>query len=120
MAALAVLGAAIYAGAQKNIGPSGVTVVIVRDDMLDRVPDGLTPLLDYRAIANNRSMLNTPNTWGIYMISLVCDWLKEQGGLAAMKVRNEEKAAILYEAIDSSDGFHRGHAERPAWGPAQA
>ena len=106
--------ALVYAGAQKNIGPSGVTVVIIRDDMLERVPDGLTPLLDYRAIANNRSMLNTPNTWGIYMISLVCDWLKEQGGLAAMKVRNEEKAAILYDAIDSSDGFYRGHAERAA------
>ena len=106
--------ALVYAGAQKNIGPSGVTVVIIRDDLLERVPDGLTPLLDYRAIANNRSMLNTPNTWGIYMISLVCDWLKEQGGLTAMKTRNEEKAAILYDAIDSSDGFYRGHAERPA------
>ena len=106
--------ALIYAGAQKNIGPSGVTVVIVRDDMLERVPEGLTPLLDYRAIAENRSMLNTPNTWGIYMVSLVCDWLKEQGGLEAMKLRNEDKAAILYGAIDSSDGFYRGHAERSA------
>ena len=106
--------ALIYAGAQKNIGPSGVTVVIVRDDMLDRVPEGLTPLLDYRAIARNRSMLNTPNTWGIYMVSLVCDWLKDQGGLDAMRLKNEAKAAILYDAIDSSDGFYRGHAERPA------
>jgi len=106
--------AVIYAGAQKNIGPSGVTVVIVRDDMLERVPDGLTPLLDYPAVAKHDSMLNTPNTWGIYMISLVCDWLAEQGGLEAMRVRNEEKAAILYDAIDSSDGYYRGHAERAA------
>lgn len=106
--------ALLYAGAQKNIGPSGVTVVIIRDDMLERVPEGQFPMLDYRAIAKNDSMLNTPNTWGIYMISLVCDWLKEQGGLAAMKLMNEEKAAVLYNAIDSSDGFYRGHAERPA------
>jgi phosphoserine aminotransferase len=106
--------AIIYAGAQKNIGPSGVTVVIIRDDMLERVPANQFPMLDYRAISKNDSMLNTPNTWGIYMVSLVCDWLKEQGGLEAMKLRNEAKAAILYDAIDSSDGFYRGHAERAA------
>jgi len=106
--------AIIYAGAQKNIGPSGVTVVIIRDDMLERVPSGQFPMLDYRAIAKNDSMLNTPNTWGIYMVSLVCDWLKEQGGLEAMKMKNEAKAATLYNAIDSSDGFYRGHAERAA------
>ena len=106
--------ALIYAGAQKNIGPSGVTVVIIRDDMLDRVPEGQFPMLDYRAIAKNGSMLNTPNTWGIYMVSLVCDWLKGQGGLPTMKVKNEQKAAALYRAIDSSDGFYRGHAERAA------
>ena len=106
--------AVIYAGAQKNIGPSGVTVVIVRDDMLERVPDGQFPMLDYRLIAKNGSMLNTPNTWGIYMVSLVCDWLKEQGGLSAMKEKNEAKAARLYAAIDSSDGYYRGHADRSA------
>ena len=106
--------AIIYAGAQKNIGPSGVTVVIIRDDMLDRVPANQFPMLDYRAIVRNDSMLNTPNTWGIYMVSLVCDWLKDQGGLEAMKAKNEAKSAILYDAIDSSDGFYRGHAERAA------
>ncbi|MBL8124591.1 MAG: 3-phosphoserine/phosphohydroxythreonine transaminase [Pyrinomonadaceae bacterium] len=104
--------AIVYAGAQKNIGPSGVTVVIIRDDMIERVPEGQFPMLDYRVLAKNNSMLNTPNTWGIYMVGLVCDWLKEQGGLAAMKQTNEEKAAILYNAIDSSDGYYRGHAER--------
>ena len=106
--------AIIYAGAQKNIGPSGVTVVIIRDDMLERVPADQYSMLDYRKIAANGSMLNTPNTWGIYLIDLVCQWLKEQGGIDAMKVRNETKAAVLYNAIDSSDGFYTGHAERPA------
>jgi phosphoserine aminotransferase len=104
--------ALIYAGAQKNIGPSGVTVVIIRDDLLERGPRDLPPLLTYKAIAKNDSLLNTPNTWGIYLISLVCEWLEEQGGLTAIEKRNREKAAILYEAIDSSDGYYRGHAER--------
>lgn len=104
----------IYAGAQKNIGPSGVTIVIIRDDLIFQVPKNLPPMLDYRLFAENKSMLNTPNTWGIYLISLVCEWLRAQGGLAAMKIRNEEKAAILYEAIDSSDGYYTGHADRDA------
>lgn len=104
----------IYAGAQKNIGPSGVTLVIIRDDLIERCPQDLPGLLNYRDIAKNESMLNTPNTWGIYMVSLVCAWLREQGGLAAMKERNERKAAILYNAIDSSDGYFAGTAERSA------
>lgn len=104
--------ALIYAGAQKNIGPSGVTVVIVRADMLERSSDSLPTLLNYQTIAANDSMANTPNTWGIYLISLVCDWLKEQGGIPAMQVRNEEKAKILYDAIDASDGYYAGHANR--------
>jgi phosphoserine aminotransferase len=102
----------IYAGAQKNIGPSGVTLVIVRDDLLERVPEGQHSLLDYRNIASNGSMANTPNTWGIYIVSLVCDWLKGEGGTAAMKTRNEAKAGLLYEYIDASDGFYTGHADR--------
>ena len=106
--------ALIYAGAQKNIGPSGVTVVIIRDDLLERVPLGMHPLFDYRALAKNDSMVNTPNTWGIYLIGLVCDWLKEQGGVRGIQVRNEAKAKLLYDAIDSSDGFYRGKAERSA------
>ena len=103
-----------YAGAQKNIGPSGVTVVIIRDDLLERVPAGLHSLLDYRKIADAGSMLNTPNTWGVYLISLVCEWLRGEGGVAAIERRNRKKAAILYSAIDASDGFYTGHAERPA------
>ncbi len=103
----------IYAGAQKNIGPSGVAVVIIREDILERIPKNLHTLLDYRAIAENNSMANTPNTWAIYMIGLVCDWLKGEGGVSLIERRNIEKAAILYNAIDASDGFYTGHA-RPA------
>jgi phosphoserine aminotransferase len=106
--------ALIYAGAQKNIGPSGVTLVIIRDDLIAQVPENQHSMLDYRLLAENDSMLNTPNTWGIYIISLVCEWLREQGGLAAMQKLNEEKAAILYDAIDSSDGYYVGHADRSA------
>ncbi len=104
--------ALIYAGAQKNIGPSGVTVVIIRDDLLEQVPPDQPALLDYRNIAQQDSMANTPNTWGIYLIGLVCDWLKNEGGVAGIKLRNEEKAALLYNFIDSSDGYYVGHAER--------
>ena len=106
--------ALIYAGAQKNIGPSGVTLVIIRDDLLEQVPGDQRPLLNYKLIAENDSMLNTPNTWRIYMIDLVCQWLKEKGGVSEMEKLNEEKAKILYDAIDASDGFYRGHAEREA------
>jgi phosphoserine aminotransferase len=100
----------IYAGAQKNLGPSGVTLVIISDEMLERVPDNQHSLLDYRNISANRSMANTPNTWGIYLISLVCDWLKEQGGVEAIGKQNAEKAQKLYSAIDTSDGFYSGRA----------
>lgn len=106
--------ALIYAGAQKNIGPSGVTVVIIRDDLLTRVPDNQHPMLDYRKIAENGSMLNTPNTWGIYLISLVCEWLKNQGGVEGIAKVNQEKAAILYDAIDSSDGCYQARVDREA------
>jgi phosphoserine aminotransferase len=104
--------AVIYNGAQKNIGPSGVAVVFIREDMLERIPQNLHTLLDYRAIEENGSMANTPNTWAIYMIGLVCDWLKAEGGVIAIQRRNMEKAAVLYNAIDSSDGYYTGHAER--------
>lgn len=104
----------IYAGAQKNLGPSGVTVVIVADDLLERIPDGLPSVLDYRLQARNKSMVNTPNTWGIYMIGLVCDWLREKGGVKAMDLANRRKAALVYDAIDSSDGYYRGMANHSA------
>ena len=102
--------ALIYAGAQKNMGPSGVTLVIIRDDLLARIPDGLHTMLDYRTHVENKSLYNTPNTWGIYIISLICKWLSDKGGLAAMQRENEEKANLLYEAIDSTK-FYRGHAD---------
>ena len=102
--------ALLYAGAQKNMGPSGVTLVIIRDDLLERIPDDLHTMLDYRTYVKNNSLYNTPNTFGIYIISLVCKWLQEKGGLGAMKSENEAKAKILYDAIDASD-FYRGHAD---------
>jgi phosphoserine aminotransferase len=102
--------ALIYAGAQKNMGPSGVTLVILRDDLLERIPDGLHTMLDFRTHVENKSLYNTPNTWGIYIISLVCKWIKEKGGITVMERENEEKAKLLYEAIDATD-YYRGHAD---------
>ncbi len=106
--------ALIYAGAQKNIGPSGVTLVIIRDDLIEKVPENQHSMLDYRALAENNSMLNTPNTWGIYIINLVCEHIKGHGGLVEMEKKNEEKAKILYDTIDASDGFYQGHADKKA------
>jgi len=100
----------IYAGAQKNIGPSGVTLVIIRDDLLQRIPDGLHTMLDYRTHVENKSLYNTPNTWGIYIISLVCKWIEDKGGIGGMERENDEKAQLLYDAIDATD-FYRGHAD---------
>jgi phosphoserine aminotransferase len=100
----------IYAGAQKNMGPSGVTLVIMREDLLPRVREGLALMLDYRTHVKDKSLHNTPNTWGIYIINLVCKWLKEKGGLEAMQRENEEKAKLLYDAIDATE-FYRGHAD---------
>ncbi|MCH8980217.1 MAG: 3-phosphoserine/phosphohydroxythreonine transaminase [Armatimonadetes bacterium] len=102
--------ALIYAGAQKNCGPAGATIVIVRGDMLERVPDGLPGMLDYRTQAENGSMLNTPPCWSVYVCGLVFKhWLKN-GGMEAVEKRNDQKAAKLYAAIDGSDGFYVGHA----------
>ncbi|HEY0083588.1 MAG TPA: 3-phosphoserine/phosphohydroxythreonine transaminase [Pyrinomonadaceae bacterium] len=101
--------ALIYAGAQKNMGPSGLTVVIIREDLLARAPDGLHTMLDFRTHVENDSLYNTPNTWGIYILNLVCKWLKGKGGLAGMQRDNEAKAKLLYDAIDAGD-FYRGHA----------
>jgi len=100
----------IYAGAQKNMGPSGVTLVIIREDLLPRIREGLATMLDYRTHVKGKSLYNTPNTWGIYIINLVCKWLKEKGGLAAMQQENEAKAKLIYDAIDATE-FYRGHAD---------
>ena len=105
--------ALIYAGAQKNMGPSGVTLVIIREDLLQRIPEGLHTMLDYRTHIENRSLYNTPNTWGIYILNLVCKWVEGKGGIDGMERENEAKAKLLYDAIDSTD-FYRGHADADA------
>jgi phosphoserine aminotransferase len=97
----------IYAGAQKNIGPSGLVVIIVRRDLLARPGRTMARIFRYAEHAANDSMLNTPNTWGWYLAGLTFQWLKEHGGLSAMAERNHEKAALLYTTIDGSDGFYR-------------
>ncbi|MFN7926616.1 MAG: 3-phosphoserine/phosphohydroxythreonine transaminase [Blastocatellia bacterium] len=102
----------IYAGAQKNAGPAGVTIVIVREDLLERVPKGLPALLDYRNLAEKESMYNTPPCFPIYISGLVFKWLlSEVGGLEKIHAQNQAKAKILYDAIDASDGYYRGHSE---------
>jgi phosphoserine aminotransferase len=101
----------LYAGAQKNLGPAGVTVVVVLKELLERTPGGLPAMLDYRLLAESRSLHNTPPTFAIYVVGLVLEWLLGTGGLAEAGRRNEAKAARLYEAIDGSGGFYRGHAQ---------
>ncbi|MBU1640155.1 MAG: 3-phosphoserine/phosphohydroxythreonine transaminase [Proteobacteria bacterium] len=100
----------VFAGAQKNMGPAGVTVVIIRDDLLDRAPATVPTMLRYKTHADKDSMFNTPPCFAIYIVGLVCKWLKANGGVEAMEKRNKEKAAILYGMIDSTD-FYRGHAQ---------
>ena len=104
--------ALIYAGAQKNMGPSGVTLVIIRKDLLERSSDSLYTMLNYKTHVENNSLYNTPNTFGIYIIGLVAKWLIKLGGLDAMYKINKEKAEILYSFIDASAGFYKGHAEK--------
>jgi len=101
----------IYAGAQKNIGPAGLVVVIVREDLTRKARPGTPAVWDYRAMAEDHSMLNTPATFAWYVAGLVLRWLKKQGGLAAMAARNRAKAQLLYQAIDSS-GFYRNPVAR--------
>ncbi|MEW4353387.1 3-phosphoserine/phosphohydroxythreonine transaminase [Streptococcus pneumoniae] len=94
----------IYAGAQKNIGPAGVTVVIIREDLLNQEP-ALSSMLDYRIQAENDSLYNTPPTFGIYMAKLVFEWVKELGGVAEMETRNREKSGLLYDFIEQSEFY---------------
>ena len=97
----------VYAGAQKNIGPSGLVVMIVRRDLLQRATRPMAKIMRYAEHAANDSMLNTPNTWGWYLAGLTFQWLKQQGGVAAMGERNRAKAERLYRTIDGSGGFYR-------------
>ncbi len=101
----------IYACAQKNAGIAGVTVVIIRDDLLARSPEGLPAMLDYRLQAKNDSLYNTPPTFAIYVLLLIARWLSgEIGGLGRMADINAQKAQLLYDTLDGSNGFYRGHA----------
>ncbi len=99
----------IYAGAQKNLGPSGVALVIIREDVLAKCREGLPTLLSYKTHASKDSLFNTPPSFGIYMMNKVLHWLKDQGGVEAMQTINEEKSKLIYGAIDGSNGFYKNN-----------
>lgn len=101
----------IYAGAQKNIGPSGISVVIIKDELIENSIPKRLAALDYKIFAENKSMPNTPNTWGIFIIGLVCEWLESLGGVTAIEALNKQKADSIYEVIDSFPDFYQGHSE---------
>ena len=99
----------VFAGAQKNMGPAGVTVVIIREDLLDRAPANLPTMFKYKTHADKGSMFNTPPCFAVYAVGLVLQWLRDLGGLAAIERINKEKAGLLYDEIDRNP-FYRGHA----------
>ncbi len=101
----------VYAGAQKNIGPSGVTIVLAREEFLPASNPSLSSMLDYRVQLKANSLYNTPPTFAIYMVDLVAQWIQDLGGLGAMQQRAQHKSALIYHEIDTSQGFYRGHAE---------
>jgi phosphoserine aminotransferase len=101
----------IYAGAQKNLGPSGLTVVIVREDLLARASDALPMMMNYKVQAENNSLYNTPPTFGVYILSLTMKWLKSLGGLNGIAAINQRKAGKLYAEVDRT-GFYRGTAQK--------
>ncbi len=100
----------IYAGAQKNLGPSGVTVVIIRKDLLEKANKEIPTMLKYTTHADGNSLYNTPPTFGIYMLGEVLKWVEAKGGVEAVAKLNEAKAQVIYDAIDDSNGFYKGHA----------
>jgi phosphoserine aminotransferase len=104
----------IYAGAQKNVGPAGVTVVIIRQDLLDQVKAGIPKILSYRTHAKENSLYNTPPCFAIYMVRNVVAAMKEMGGLAAMKAYNEKKGGLIYDVIDEHAGFFRSPVAKDA------
>ena len=102
----------LYAGAQKNAGPAGVTVVILRDDLLEGIPDGLPSILDYRTYVEHGSRYNTPPVFAIYIVMLITRWLRDEvGGLDEMHARNREKGSLVYDIVDEAPTFFRGHAQ---------
>lgn len=102
----------IYAGAQKNLGPAGVTLVIVREDLINRVPEATPSMQKWSTHVDKGSMFNTPPVFPIYMCKLALEYLKEIGGVKTLEKINREKAKILYDVIDGSDGFYKGHARK--------
>lgn len=102
----------LFAGAQKNAGPSGVTIVIMKKELIESGASDIPTMLQYRTYSENNSLYNTPPTFGIYIIWLIMKWLKERGGIEAMQKHNEAKAKLLYDAIDNSNGFYVGHAQK--------
>lgn len=102
----------IYAGAQKNIGPAGITIVIIRDDLIGHAKSFIPSVLDYQILANHDSMYNTPPTFTWYLSGLVFKWIKGLGGLTVMSIRNQEKAKRLYKFIDDSDFYHNNVADQ--------
>jgi len=102
--------ALIYAGAQKNLGPSGVTIVVIHKSLIEASDKSLPTMQRYDIMAKNDSLYNTPPTFSIYLVNLVLEWIIEQGGLSAMELHNEEKASYIYNAIDTSNDFYKGHA----------
>src|ERR1700723_1921942 len=102
----------IFAGAQKNLGPSGATVVIVRKDLAERADKNLPTVLQYRTHIKEKSLYHTPPTLAVYIVGLVLEWIEAEGGVAAIEKRNEAKAKLLYDAIDSSDGYYVGPIEK--------
>ncbi len=102
--------ALIYAGAQKNLGPAGLTVVLIREDWMAQANPELPTMFKYATYAANNSLYNTPPAYAVYMLDLVLQWIEGQGGLEGMAKHNERKAGIIYSTIDESQGFYRGHA----------
>ena len=101
-----------YAGAQKNLGPAGVTLVVIRDDFLAKAKKGLPTILSYKTHADNKSLYNTPPVFGIYITKLVLEWIKSKGGLAGVEKINMAKKDLLYGAIDATPDFYKGTAEK--------
>ena len=102
----------LFAGAQKNAGPSGLTIVIIKKELLSRAGDKVPTMLKYKTHADKNSLFNTPPTFGIYMFNLILHWLKDNGGIKAIQEKNQAKAKLLYDAIDNSNGFYVGHATK--------
>ena len=104
----------IFAGAQKNLGPSGATVVIVRKDLAERADKNLPTVLQYRTHIKEKSLYHTPPTFAVYIVGLVLEWIEAEGGVAAIEKRNDAKARLLYDAIDASGGYYMGPIEKDA------